>query len=606
MTASVFVFAQVAEESLLPEIEARLALIEAFYGPLGPLRTEAVWVPDARVLAVQVEIGESDGDTAGRQGPHPHDPPHRAARVWTWGESLPAELADAHALLDAEPRTLDSIAGVTAAFAFDPDGGRARVVTGPAGPAVLFAAAGDGVATWSTHAVAAALVARGEARIDALSVPELIAFDFVGGERTLVEGVRCPPPASDVHMDAAGAREGVWKRSGERWSLDPEDLAYDRAESRLIATLAARLRGRDAAVALTAGLDSRVVAVALTEAGVAFDSFTWGSEDWPDSVGAATVAAALDVRHTLFEHQALEPDEVLPEHDRAVRWSDGLFALAPAAREWPDADVIVGGMGGETGRAFYYDAWSSWLWPSPDHAVLADRLAARAHLPTASDDAIASADRAVHAWLEEAHTASAAGGPGADPAERARHPEGWRLLDVVYSDQRVRRWGRGQLPPTSAVFVPAFTPGDVQRALASQPLAARLISEFHRDFVERHNPDLAFAPNPPQSMPPSPLRAIHRRRHRRQRAANLGRRPAEAGDSYVAHVWAERAAARDWVVEHALPHALTGGLMGGDWIDWTRTGFPQGAWRAGEQARLAAAVVALDDALRSLRRPSGP
>ena len=37
--------------------------------------------------------------------------------------------------------------------------------------------------------------------------------------------------------------------------------------------------------------------------------------------------------------------------------------------------------------------------------------------------------------------------------------------------------------------------------------------------------------------------------------------------------------------------------MGAEWIEWTREGFPRGERRAGEQARLAAAVAALSPAI---------
>ena len=552
MSAGVVVFAQVEDAALFAAIEARIRLLERFYAPLALEETESHWDGAARIAALTLTAPA----------------PMRAIAVglgfqrWRWHEAV-----------------------------FELDTGRARMASPSFGPATLYTAEGDGIVSWSTHAVAAALVAHGDARVDAGAVPELLAFDFVGGERTLVDGVRCLPPGTEVEL-SEGDPVVRCPSPATRWELGPDAIADEHADAALVRGLAERLDGDHVAVALTAGLDSRVAAVALAEAGATFEAFTWGEVDWPDTVGAAGVAAELDVRHTVFEHLLLDPGDVLPEHDRAVRWSDGVFALAPSARAWPDADALVGGMGGETGRAFYYDAWSAWLWPEPDRATLADRLAARAHLPAAAPDAVAAADVAVAAWLDDAESSGASG---------------WQTLDVVYADQRVRRWGRGQVPCAEAAWVPAFTAPAVQRALVSQPLEARLRSAFHHEFLGRHSPQLAPDPGQPASMPAASLRAIHRRRDAHRRRAHAGEPPNDPGDSYVAHIWEERAEARDWVLSHVLAHPLTGGALGDDWVAWTRKGFPSGERRAGEHARLAAAVVALDDALRNLRRsPPAP
>jgi hypothetical protein len=201
------------------------------------------------------------------------------------GEPLPATLAAPEALLAAAPGELRAIEGMTAALAFGHD--RARIVSSASGPATLYEAEGEAIWCCSTHAVAAAWVAHGDARIDPDAVPELLAFDFVGGERTLIAGVRPLPPAADIAIDAGGRRTSAWLVPGERWELVPEREAQAHAEDALLSTVERRLAGRRVSMALTAGLDSRVLAVALTEAGLPFDAFTWGAEGWPDTGGAA-------------------------------------------------------------------------------------------------------------------------------------------------------------------------------------------------------------------------------------------------------------------------------------------------------------------------------
>jgi hypothetical protein len=174
---------------------------------------------------------------------------------------------------------------------------------------------------------------------------------------------------------------------------------------------------------------------------------------------------------------------------------------------------------------------------------------------------------------------------------------------VVYTDQRVRRWGRSQIPCGGSVLAPGFTPLDLARALVSQPLRDRLASGFHHRFLEDHWPELApFRPEPP-SMPRALLRPALRLRERNTRARALRNPPPrQPGDDFVARLWAERPKASDWVLDHVLVHPHTGGTLGRAWVDWAREGFPRGAKRPGEHARLAAGIVGLDDALAALRR----
>jgi hypothetical protein len=569
VSASVIVVAQLRDEALRATAAERLSELTSFYAPLGIAGQQQTWHPATRVVAHRIWFAT----------------PLEETPLWTWGEPLPPGLASAEAVIGADQRELDSIRGMTAAFAFAPE--RARIVSAASGPATLYDADGDGIWCCSTHAVAAGWVAHGDARVDPGAVPELLAFDFVGGSRTLIAGVRHLAPATSVAIDSGGRATTAWHSPAQRWELTPEPDAQQVAERELVGALEARLAGRSVSVALTAGLDSRVLAVALAESGISFAAFTWGAEDWPDTVGAVLVAEALGAPHSVLGRTVLEPDEILSEHDRAVRWADGVFALAPAGRTWPAADVIASGMGGETGRAFYYDRWSTWLWPQPPGQVLADRLSGRAHLPAANADAAEQADAAVAAWLAQAEQSGLTG---------------WRLLDVVYADQRVRRWGRGQVPCIDSAFCPAFIPQGHARALVSKPLEERLTSGFHHTFLESRNPGLAPPRPAVASDAPAILRLPYRVRQRRIRARRPGVPVHQGGDQFLERVWAERQAARDWVLGEAVVHPLTGGALGQAWVDWVRDGFPRGAKRAGEHARLAAGVAGLDAALAELRR----
>ena len=537
--------AVLARDELVAELERRAERVRTFYG-LDPLETTAVasrWV-----------VG---GPVAG-------------TGMLVWGEPPPAELD----VLDAGDEQLRSITGVTAVIAWDDT--RVRIVNNSAGPATLYVAEGDGVTAYATHAVAAALIAGIEPRVNEPAVAEFIALDYVGGDRTLVEGVRALPPASVV--DGDGPRT-YWPAS-ERWARLAD--AYEHTERTLLETLEQRTRGATVGLALTGGLDSTVGAAAIAEIGAKPLAFTWGAPEWADSRGAAATAARLGFDHEVLGVRTLDDDACLAELDREARWTDGMAALSAAERHWPEGcDALVVGMGGETGRAFYYDAWSALLLPNPSREELARRLGVRGRLRGANADTVATVEQAVAGWLSGAIAAGA---------------RGWDVLDVLYTEQRVRRWGRSQIPPLSQNLVLLFTPAEIARGLFSLPLRERIRDGFHRRFLRAHG----FTPGDPDVPDPGRIElALRRFRARRQP------RPAPAAgdpvDRMVEHVWTERPNARDWVREDALREPLIERTLGSDWAEATARGFAEGRARTAERALRAAGVVAFARALRDLK-----
>jgi hypothetical protein len=492
------------------------------------------------------------------------------AGTLVWGEPLPPGTD----LLDADDAQLRSICGVTAAIAWD--GERIRIVTSSAGPATLYVAAGDGVTAYATHAVAAALIAGLAPRIDEARVPEFIALDYVGGDRTLVEGVRVLEAASDVGIERART---YWPPH-ERWAR--VDDPYRHTEQVLLATLAQRTRDAHVGLALTAGLDSTVGAAALREIGVNPLAFTWGSPEWPDARGAAQTAAALGFEHQVFGVRPLDDDDCLRALERDARWTDGVTALSAAERQWPaTCNALAVGMGGETGRAFYYDAWSALLIPRPGLDELARRLGARGRLRGAHEEAIRALEETVRGWVGDALAVA----------------RGWGALDVLYAEQRVRRWGRSQIPPLAQNLVLLFTPAELARGLASLPLRERLADGFHRRFLSGRG-----LPAEPAAVPdPGRLSVAARRlRHRvRRRGAPAVPQP-DAVDLLVQQIWAARTATRSWVCEEALTDPLIERTLGRAWGQATAAGFAEGQARTAERALRAAGVVAFARALAQL------
>jgi hypothetical protein len=253
-------------------------------------------------------------------------------------------------------------------------------------------------------------------------------------------------------------------------------------------------------------------------------------------------------------------------------------AISAAEREWPEScDALVVGMGGETGRAFYYDAWSALLLPSPSREDLARRLGVRGRLRGATEETLAMVERTIDGWIGEALATGA---------------RGWDVLDVLYAEQRVRRWGRSQIPPLMQNLVLLFTPAEIARGLFSLPLRERIRDGFHRRFLTERG----FSPGEPDV--PDPGRA--ELALRRLRARTRPRRPPTVDDpidGLVKHVWAERPSTRDWVCEDALRDALIERTLGAEWAAATAQGFGEGRARTSERALRAAGLVAFARAL---------
>ena len=499
--------------------------------------------------------------------------------LWTWGEeAMPLGAAEVDRVLGADDAWLRSFHGAGATVALGRE--HVRIVSGSAGPTAMYRSDGPGVSVWSTHAVAAAWLSSGRVELDFDRLPELVAFDFVGRFGTLIRGVSALPPAMCVDLDAGGVTQRCFWPQPERWALlDPRD-AQQAGERALIETLGQRASGPAApALGLTNGLDSQVVALALREAGIEFEAFTWGDEQWPDTLGAGRLAAELGIRHHVLAGDWLSDEGAVGELRRRAVFGDGVAPVSIVRRTWPaSASVYVIGMGGETGRAFYY-AQSRARLAAPSEPELLDALMIDSRINGASTEAIASARAAARGWLDDAR------GSGRD---------GWSLLDVAYAEQRVAHWGRSQYPPLARAIVPAFTPVEVARAMSALPLNDRLRSEFHRTFLRTRG-----HPNELARTPLSRRAAARAKRLLLPRLRPLGTSP-DAVDELLLEAWSQRPTLRAWVADDLLrrPELLT--AMGAAWVDAVRAGFLEGRAHAVEKAQLVAGPCALQDELGSL------
>ena len=550
-------------------IERRLGRLEAFYRPLGGLGSSR-----RRVDALRLLFGVLDFDG------HDRD----QAAVSSWGGRLPAALEVPAALgraSDAELRTLPS-----AVAAIDVGDDRATLITGPVAPTMLYEASSAEATAWSTHAVACAYLARGEARIDPAALPEFIAAEFVGGDRSLVEGVRALPAATRVTVTANEVKRRSYWPASERWAVREGAELQAEAERALLSTLPAALAGASSPVlGLTGGADSRVAAVALRELGREFETMTFGEADWEDVQAARRLAQTLGVPHSFRELEWWDDEEALGRAGAQVRWSEGAihigFGRVTFAEEM---DTWITGAGAETGRAFYHRHLEApGEAPGDDELARAVTANLEPKLSRARPEAVMRFRERVGEWVAEARASGAAG---------------WRTLDVLYGEQRLQRWGRAMLPQGPAPMVFGFAHPELQRALVSLPLDERRGDAFHRRFLARHAPEVALAPVPraagarrlAERLGPPAERLLRRAARRRP-----GRSPLESR-------WRERPRFRAWIADELLgaPPLLEG--LGPDWVHRVREGFIAGDPELEAIALWASAPAALDQALAELNR----
>jgi hypothetical protein len=260
-------------------------------------------------------------------------------------------------------------------------------------------------------------------------------------------------------------------------------------------TEAVRPLGEGAApvqLSLTGGKDSRLVAAALTAAGVPFLARTHGFASHPDVIVAGLIATRLGLGHTVTEPAAAgtpgEPD-VLARLRAAVLVSDGMlsafenvgsgFRPDPHVADGPQVPVEAGGHGGELLRGGY--AQAAWRSPAALHGVAAAELLRR--MTTRRMGLLRPG--AAEAYLASLVPAAAA---------LARGP--LAALDGFYLANRAGRWSaaaRQAYLLRSPLAQPLFA-DRVVRAARAVPLRYRMSDRLHRDVLGLLGPELLDIP----------------------------------------------------------------------------------------------------------------
>jgi hypothetical protein len=232
----------------------------------------------------------------------------------------------AQQLAERGPKGVESLRGAFVIAAFDEQARTATVWTDHAGTRPCYLCQ-------TPHVVMLAPSPRCFRKIPGAPsdlVPGSLAAMTLNGalldEHTYYRGVRLVGPARRVTLERAGTRwTHYWQRTFDPPNSRPDPTPESVAEQICHATDQHLARFEDPLLALSGGLDSRILLAACRRLGRNIPTITWGFDhvDTPGSDYAVGQAAA---RHAGVPHHAVQLDvNQLPQHaQRVVELTDGL------------------------------------------------------------------------------------------------------------------------------------------------------------------------------------------------------------------------------------------------------------------------------------------
>lgn len=338
----------------------------------------------------------------------------------------------------------------------------------------LYTAHSDRAHVVSTHAVDAALAAFGKVEFDPIAAAGVALFGFSPGTGSLVRGVQAVPVGARVCITSDGVTVDSAGAAG--FECLAHDVSYVTARAGLLATVDEALE-QDHTLALTAGLDSRVVAAAARWLGRECSCVTWG-EETTDALGAAVVARHLGYAHRIVPI-SIDWDDAHGRVATELRISEGIRPpLPPGLVDHSQlGTALLTGAGGESGRAFY-SLWEIRARPRPSRRHLLDALISRPGVASLKRGVLEPLVGRLASALDDGRSAGFAG---------------WAELDHFYASQRMPHWGRAMLPDLPGGATGAFLSAQCQSGLLSLPNEDKLTDGFHRRFLREHAPDLAVA-----------------------------------------------------------------------------------------------------------------
>jgi asparagine synthase (glutamine-hydrolysing) len=333
--------------------------------------------------------------------------------------------------------------------------------------------------------------------LDSTAVSMFVGMGFVGGDRTLNEGVRVVPAGAHWRWSRS---HGFKDASYYPWSgfADRAQRALSRAQvARLAEDLGGRLRVLGSNLGpldcpITAGRDSRVMAALLLRYGVQAQYFTAGSVGSADRSIGSQIARHFDLTHRAGEPPSLETVTHRWEDlsQRFLGRTDGMVTLEHIRNafnfpsELSRLVVHLYGIGGEVARAYYIN--STHLLAPPDAKAIRRLLKSvflgrnqGGNLLTAAGQEVVEnhCDRFVDGALATGFKAK-------------------DVPDLFYLSERVRRWGGNnfrQATPYSTVYSPFCTRPYVEAAFAI-PVGRRFAEHIPFEMLRFLVPEIADIP----------------------------------------------------------------------------------------------------------------
>jgi hypothetical protein len=269
-----------------------------------------------------------------------------------------------------------------------------------------------------------------------------------------------------------GAIHRVWPTAADLEPGLPPDQAVEAVAEALRGFIAAAAAEHEAALALTAGAESRLMLAASRPVSTQLHYYTFDRDPrGPDQVLAIEMAAALGLRHRLLPLVEAPPEEQAC-WDRMVGHTVREYnrVTHPGMAAGPGT-LNLNGMYGAAGKGHLYRREPDSVNSRPaTPACILGSLA----LPADPD-----LEAAVGAWLDEL-----------GPLPRSI------VLDLAYNELRGACWGAAQAPAQKAMRL-ALTPlgqAAIQGALMRTDPAARVAGRVQAALVERLWPELARWP----------------------------------------------------------------------------------------------------------------
>ncbi|MEW6270863.1 MAG: asparagine synthase-related protein, partial [Thermodesulfobacteriota bacterium] len=274
---------------------------------------------------------------------------HGTIRGLEEDDGLPATLLE---LYRRDPRGLEGLSGSYVLALWDAARRRLVLANDRFGSRNLYLAIAGDVLVFAPL-VGALLALPDVARdLDLGAVADLLTFQHVLGDATLLRDVRALPPASIATFDASGLRvrrrwQPVYRP--ER-SARLEEYADELGRRLRAAVVRSASSGLRPGLPLSGGLDSRALLAVLDGGSMEMPCFTYGVAGCLDVLAARRLAASVGAPHRVIE---LEPGYVARYAGELVRLTDGMhLALnghATALQQCADwCDLLVLGNGGDS------------------------------------------------------------------------------------------------------------------------------------------------------------------------------------------------------------------------------------------------------------------